>query len=83
MQPRGRSETYQEKMHIYRCHMQYIECIYMYMYMHMGFESHLRQLIFLWKSDYLGCVVLPCFVVCMTSLSSFFLSFASLINMIV
>ena len=40
-----------------------------------GFESHLRQLIFLWKSDCLWCAVLlhvPCFV-CLTLLASFFL----------
>ena len=39
-----------------------------------GFESHLRQLIFLRKSDYLGCAVLLfCLVVCLTLLASFFL----------
>ena len=37
------------------------------------FESHPRQLIFLRKSDCLGCAVLLCFVVCMTLLASFFL----------
>ena len=39
---------------------------YVYMYMCRGFESHLRQLIFLWKSDCLGCAVrvaLPCLFV--------------------
>ena len=36
-----------------------------------GFESHLRQLIFPWKSDCLGCVVLLCLVVCLTLLASF------------
>ena len=30
-----------------------------------GFESHLRQLILLWKSDCLGCAVLLCLVVCL------------------
>ena len=35
-----------------------------------GFESHLRQLIFLRKSD---CAVLLCLVVCLTLLASFFL----------
>ena len=40
-----------------------------------------RQLIFLWKSDCLGCAVLLCLVVCLTLLASFFLpSFSSLIN---
>ena len=34
------------------------------------FESHLRQLIFLRKSDCLGCVVLLC-LVCLTLLASF------------
>ena len=34
---------------------------------------HLRQLIFIKKSDCLGCVVLLCFVVCLTLLASFFL----------
>ena len=38
-----------------------------------GFESHPRQLIFLWKIDCLGYVLLLCFVVCMTLLASFFL----------
>ena len=38
-----------------------------------GFESHPRQLIFLRKSDCLGCAVLLCLVVCMTLLASFFL----------
>ena len=37
-----------------------------------GFESHTRQLIFLRKSDCLGCVVLLC-LVCLTLLASFFL----------
>ena len=32
---------------------------------------------FLWKSDYLGCAVLLCLVVCMTLLASFFLPSAS------
>ena len=35
--------------------------------------SHPRQLIFLWKSDCLGCAVLFCLVVCLTMLASFFL----------
>ena len=38
------------------------------------FESHPRQLIFIWKSDCLGCALLLCFVVCMTLLVSFFFS---------
>ena len=37
------------------------------------YESHPRQLIFLRKSDCLGCVVLLCLVVCLTLLASFFL----------
>ena len=37
------------------------------------FESHPRQLIFLRKSDCLGCAVLLCLVVCLTLLASFFL----------
>ena len=37
---------------------------------------------FLCKSDRLGCVVLLCFVVCMTELASSFLPSASLINML-
>ena len=46
-----------------------------------GFESHPRQLIFLRKSDCLGCAVLLCFVCCLTLLDSFFLpSFSSLIK---
>ena len=36
---------------------------------------------FLWKSDCLGCIVLLCFVVCLTLLASFFLLSACLINM--
>ena len=40
-----------------------------------GFESHPRQLIFLWKSDCLGCAVLLCLVVCLTLLASLFPSF--------
>ena len=43
----------------------YIEC--------RGFKSHPRQLIFLRKSDCLGCAVLLCLVVCLTLLASFFL----------
>ena len=38
-----------------------------------GFESHPRQLIFLRKSDCLGCAVLLCLVVCLTLLASSFL----------
>ena len=38
----------------------------------MYIESHLRQLIFLTKSDCLGCAVLLC-LVCLTLLASFFL----------
>ena len=38
-----------------------------------GFESHLRQLICVRKSDCLGCAVLLCVVVCLTLLVSFFL----------
>ena len=49
---------------------------YMYIYMYMechGFESHPRQLIFLRKSDCLGCAVLLC-LVCLFDLACFFLS---------
>ena len=50
-----------------------VSCMYMYMYI----ESHLRQLIFLTKSDCLGCAVLLC-LVCLTLLACFFLpSFSS------
>ena len=56
---------------------------YMYMYIHvecLGFESHPRQLIFLRKSDCLGCAVLLC-LVCLFNLACFFLSsFLSLIK---
>ena len=45
--------------------------MHMYMYIHRGFESHLRQLIFL--KDCLGCAVLLCLVICLTLLASFFL----------
>ena len=38
-----------------------------------GFKSHPRQLIFLRKSDCLGCAVLLCLIVCLTLLASFFL----------
>ena len=38
-----------------------------------GFESHLRQLIFLRKSDCRECAVLLCLVVCLTLLASFFM----------
>ena len=45
-----------------------------------GFESHPRQLIFLRKSDYLGCAVLLC-LICLFDLACFFLSsFSSLIK---
>ena len=37
-----------------------------------GFESHPRQLIFLRKSDCLGCAVLLWLVVCLTLFASFF-----------
>ena len=40
-----------------------------------GFESHPRQLIFLSKSDCLGCAVLLCHVICTTLLNYFFLPF--------
>ena len=43
-----------------------IGCVYVY-------ESHPRQLIFLRKSDCLGCAVLLCLVVCLTLLASSFL----------
>ena len=44
------------------------------------FESHPMQLIFLWKSDCLGCAVLLC-LVCLFDLACFFLpSFSSLIK---
>ena len=36
--------------------------------------------IFLWNSDCFGCIVLLCFVVCMTLLASFFLTSVSLIK---
>ena len=45
------------------------------------FESHPRQLIFLQKSNCLGCAVLLCFVVSMALLASFFLPSESLVNM--
>ena len=38
-----------------------------------GVKSHRRQLLFLRKSDCLGCAVLLCLVVCITLLASFFL----------
>ena len=38
-----------------------------------GFEYQPRQLIFLRKSDYLGCAVLPCLVNCLFDLACFFL----------
>ena len=49
--------------YIYQCTNMYMyipQYIYMCMYICTcrGFETHLRQLIFLWKSDCLGCVVL-------------------------
>ena len=48
--------------------------MYMYMYIHMYMYMYvLRQLIFLRKSDCLGCAVLLCLVVCLTLLASFFL----------
>ena len=40
------------------------------MYITCGFKSHPRQLIFLRKSDCLGCAVLLCLVVCLTLLAS-------------
>ena len=43
------------------------------MYMCRGFESHLRQLIFLRISDSLECAVLLSLVVCLTLLASSFL----------
>ena len=55
-------------MHYVHVYVQYIhvEC--------RGFESHPRQLIFLRKSDCLGCAVLLFLVVYLTLLASFFLS---------
>ena len=50
-------------------------CTYMVEYsVCRGFESHLRQLIFLRKSDCLGFAVLLCLVVYLTLLATFFLS---------
>ena len=40
-----------------------------------GFKSHPRQLIFLWRSDCLGCAVLLCLVICLTLLACFLPSF--------
>ena len=51
-------------------------CITVKLHVHVeccGFESHPKQLIFLRKSDCLGCAVLLCLVVCLTLLASFFL----------
>ena len=42
--------------------------IHSHTYTCIGFESYLRQLIFLRKSDCLGCAVLLCLVVCLTCL---------------
>ena len=46
-----------------------VSCL-MYMYITCRFKSHQRQLIFLRKSDCLGCAVLLCLVVCLTMLAS-------------
>ena len=51
--------------HVVECSVYSVECH--------GFESHLRQLIFLRISDYLGCAVLLCLVDCLTLLASVFL----------
>ena len=53
----------------------------LYIIIYIVHESHPRQLIFLRKSDCLGCAVLLCLVVCLTLLASFFLPSAFLINM--
>ena len=53
-------------------HNMYNVCACMYIF-RVHVESHPRQLIFLRKSDYLGCAVLLCLVVCLTLLASFFL----------
>ena len=51
-----------------------VQTVNMYTCIHVrGLESHLKQLIFLRKSDCLGCAVLLCLVVCLTLLASFFL----------
>ena len=55
----------------------FVLCVLVNLYMSIecrGFESHPRQLIFLWKSDCLGCVVLLCLVVCLTLLLSSLIS---------
>ena len=54
----------------------WVSNMYMYMYMYMY-----RQLIFLWKSNCLGCIVLLCFVVCIALMAFFFLPSVALINM--
>ena len=59
--------------YMYRWFTQIYIFAYMYMYMCRGLKSHPRQLIFLRKSDCLGCTVLLCLVVCLTLLASFFL----------
>ena len=51
----------------------YTTCTHVHVVECRGFESHLRQLIFLRKSDCLGYAVLLCLVVCLTLLASFFL----------
>ena len=61
-----------EAAQLVECSVKSVECC--------GFESHSRQLIFLWKSDCLGCAVLLYFV-CLTLLASLFLPSVSLINM--
>ena len=62
--------------HLYSTHTNTPHNMDMYM-------SHPRQLIFLWKSDYLGCAVLLCLNFCLFDLACFFLPsfFISLINM--
>ena len=50
-----------------------LESLVLYVMCTCTFKSHLRQLIFLRKSDCLGCIVLLCLVVCLTLLASFFL----------
>ena len=49
-------------------------------HVHHGFESHPRQIIFLRKSNCLGCAVLLCLVVCLTLLASLFLPSLPLIK---
>ena len=71
-----RFDLHQKSLYMYRNVRTSMSICMVYVHLHVecgGFKSHPRQLVFLWKSDYFGCAVLLCLVVCLILLASLFL----------